>query len=94
MEDLPEWAAHSTLPQNYHRGMQGIFHLLEARVPDLVRICVAGIWSGKEENRDAPFCAFDLWVQTGPDEGFYLPVASAHSLFSDNGIPYFHAPVL
>ena len=94
MENLPEWASHFTLPQSYHRGMLGIFQILEARVPDMVGICVTGIWSGKEKDRNAPFCAFDLWVQTGPEEGFYLPMASAQSLFSDNGIPYYHVPVL
>ena len=80
LEGFPEGFEHGPLPAFYHN--------------DMVGISVMGVWSTREQDAKAPFCAFDVWVQSGPEEGFYLPVASAHSLFSSNGIPYFHAPVL
>ncbi len=78
------------LPEFYSRGFFAIYHLLEAMLPGLVCISVMGMW---EDNVAAPFTAFDLWLQTGEEDGFYLPLASAHSLFSQNGIPYFHKSV-
>ena len=74
------------LPEFYSRGLFAVFQLLEAMLPGLVCISVMGIWEDKD---DAPFTAFDLWLQTGEEDGFYLPLATAASLFSQNGIPYF-----
>ena len=73
-------------PECYARGFFAIYQLLEAMLPGLVCISVMGLW---EDKRDSPFTAFDLWLQTGEEDGFYLPSATAVSLFSQNGIPYF-----
>lgn len=78
----------STLPAFYHTGICGIFHLLTRQFPALSCISILGILDAQE---DAPFTAFDLWLQIG-DEGFHLPMAYAASLFRDNGIPYYHKP--
>ena len=78
------------LPELYVRGLSAIFHLLEAMLPGLTCISVMGMW---EDNTELPFTAFDLWLQTGEEDGLYLPMATAASLFSQNGIPYFHKPV-
>ena len=94
LEGFPEGFEHGPLPAFYHNGILAIYHMLESMIPAMVGISVMGVWSTREQDAKAPFCAFDVWVQSGPEEGFYLPVASAHSLFSSNGIPYFHAPVL
>ncbi len=94
MDGFPEGFKPASLPAFYKSGMLAIFHVLESMIPAMAGISVMGIWSAREADANAPFCAFDLWVQTGPEEGFYLPMASAHSLFSDNGIPYYHVPVL
>ena len=78
-------------PELYERGMRAIYHLLEAMLPGLVCISAMGMW---EDRRDYPFTAFDLWLQTAEEDGFYLPMATAASLFGQNGIPYFHKSVL
>ena len=82
------------LPPSFLSGLSAIFHILEALLPSLLCISIMGIWSSQEEDREAPFCAFDLWVQLEQEEGFFLPMASARSLFSDNGIPYYHKPLI
>jgi hypothetical protein len=38
-------------------------------------------------------CAFDIWVQAG-EEGCFLPMDTAAKLFCQNGIPYFHSPLM
>lgn len=77
-----------SLPALYTTALCNIFCLLEKLVPALTCISILGIWT----DRDAlPFCAMDLWLQTG-DEGFYLPMKTAASLFSEQGIPYYHKP--
>ena len=76
-------------PEFYARGLFAIYQLLEAMLPGLACISVMGMW---EDDADAPFTAFDLWLQTGEEDGFYLPMATAASLFGQNGIPYFHKP--
>ena len=78
------------LPEWYHRGFLAIYHLLESMLPGLICISILGMW---EEDESAPFTAFDLWLQTGEEDGFYLPLSSAHTLFSQNGIPYFRKGV-
>ena len=88
LDGSPE-GVNATLPAFYHTGICGIFHLLERQFPTLACISVLGILDAREE---APFTAFDLWLQIG-EEGFYLPMAYAASRFRDNGIPYFHQPL-
>ena len=78
------------LPAFYESGLCAIHHLLERMLPGLRGISVQGIWT---DEKNAPFCAWDLWLLTGEDDGFFLPMSSAASLFSQNGIPYFHRPV-
>ena len=79
------------LPAFYEAGLCAIYHLLERMLPGLQGISVHGIWWDDES---APFCAWDLWLLIGEDDGFYLPMSSTASLFSQNGIPYFHRPLL
>ena len=79
------------LPAFYKSAFCNVFHLLEKMLPGLQGISVLGIW---REDEDNPFCAWDLWLLTGEDDGFYLPMDTAASLFSQNGIPYFHRPLL
>ena len=78
----------SLLPEYYHSGICSIFHLLTRQFPALSCISILGILDAQEE---APFTAFDLWLQSG-DEGCYLPMPYAATLFRDNGIPYYHKP--
>ena len=94
IDGLPAGPDSLSLPAFYHNGTLAIFHFLESMLPGLVGINILGIWTEDPDKKGAPFCAFDLWVQTCETEGFYLPMASAHSLFSQNGIPYFHKPLI
>ena len=74
------------VPARLKEALCNIFCLLESRLPTLESICVSGVFFlGNEPG----FCAVDIWLQT-EEEGFYLPMLSAASLFSDNGIPYYH----
>ena len=88
LDGCPDHPA-SSLPAFYHAGICSIFYLLAQQFPALTCISLLGILDTREE---AAFTAFDLWVQI-EDEGFYLPMAYAASLFRDNGIPYFHEPL-
>ncbi len=89
-DGVPEWPGSHSLPDYYHSGLCAIFNLLESMLPSLSCISVMGIW----QHGDYPsFYAIDLWAQTG-QEGFYLPMASAASLFSQFGIPYYHQPLI
>ena len=94
IDGLPAGPDSLPMPAYYRTGMQAIFHILEAMLPELTAISVLGIWTDKEEAKDTPFCAFDLWVQVSKTEGFYLPMDSAASLFCNNGIPYYHKPLI
>ncbi len=76
-------------PPFYKTGLCQIFNYLEARLPGLTCISVLGIWF---QDENPPFYAMDLWVQEG-EEGFYLPMSMASSLFQENGIPYYHKPL-
>lgn len=78
------------LPPLYETGFCAIFHLLERMLPGLKSISSLGLWIEDEESR---FVAWDLWLHTAEDDGFFLPMASAGALFSRNGIPYFHLPL-
>ena len=92
LDGLPMGPDTFTLPPYYQSGLYAIFHLLEAKVPAMLCISILGIWRETPETKDAPFFAFDLWIQNDQREGFYLPMESAASLFSRNGIPYYHQP--
>lgn len=94
IEGLPNGPDSLTLPSFYTSGIFSIFHILEAMIPSLAGISILGIWTEREEEKDAPFCAFDLWIQSSENEGFYVPMTSAASLFSNNGIPYYHKPLI
>ena len=87
-DGLPEGAGNEPLPEYCQSGLHMVFGLLSRLVPDLCCISVLGVW---KQGAPVPFHAFDIWLQTG-DGGFYLPARSAASLFSENGIPYFHLP--
>ncbi len=76
------------VPERCRTGLCNIYSLLENMVPALTCISVMGIWT---YGAQFPFCAMDLWVQTG-DDGFYLPMRSAAALFCEQGIPYYHHP--
>lgn len=93
-DGLPQGPDSLPLPAFYRAGVFAIYHILEAMLPSILCISIMGIWSQKQESTEAPFCAFDLWIQCDENEGFYLPMASAASLFSNNGIPYYHQPLL
>ena len=79
------------LPELYQRGLCAIFNLLSGMLPGLVAINVLGIW---QDVPDYPFFAFDLWAQIGPEDGFHLPMDTASSLFSQNGIPHYRKMAL
>lgn len=79
-----------SLPLYYASGFKAIFHLLSGMLPGLIGIDSMGIWT---EDTSAPFLAWDLLLLTSEDDGFFLPMSSAASLFSRNGIPYFHRPL-
>ena len=78
------------LPPFYEAAFRAVFHLLEGMLPGLQGICAQGVWSDDESS---PFIAWDLWLLTGKEDGFYLPMSSAAALFSQNGIPYYHRPI-
>ena len=90
LDGLPMGPDTIILPPYYQSGLYAIFHILEAMVPAMRCISILGIWTEAPEAGEAPFCAFDLWIQSDEREGYYLPMASAASLFSNNGIPYYH----
>ena len=75
-----------SLPPLYESGLFAIYSLLERMLPGLQGISVMGIY---REDESAPFIAWDLMLLTGEDEGFFLPMESAASLFAQNGIPYY-----
>ena len=91
LDGLPAGSESVELPEIYRRGAQAIFHLLERMAPDLSCISLMGVWFHGQEQY--PFVAFAIWLQQD-DEGFYLPMASSASLFRENGIPYFHKPLI
>lgn len=87
-EGLPEGS--EPVSESLKQVIFNIFSLLESRLPALDGICVSGVYFWEK----APvFCAVDIWLEA-EGNGFFLPMASAASLFSDNGIPYYHKPVL
>lgn len=90
LDGMPAGQQAAGLPEHYRRGLSAVYGLLENMVPGLSCICVAGIWFHRQEKD--PLVAFDIWLQM-ESEGFYLPMASAASLFRENGIPYFHKPL-
>lgn len=90
IEGLPDGPDTLPLPSLYKNGIRAIYNLLETMVPLLSCICISGIW---DVRKNVPFTAFDLWIQQETEEGFYLPMASALSLFRENGIPYYHHPL-
>ncbi len=89
-DGLPQPCSAASLPDYYRAGLCGIYSLLERMVPAITCLSMLGIWHAGE---DPLVVAFDLWVQTG-DEGFYLPMSTAAALFRDNGIPYYHHPLI
>ena len=91
LDGLPEGPDSVTLPEVYRRGLLALYNLLESLVPGLSCISVLGVWFAGAEA--SPFVAFDLWAQR-EGEGFYLPMATSASLFQENGIPYFHKPLI
>lgn len=91
MDGLPDGYESVELPEHYRRGLSAIFNLLESMAPNLTCLSVLGIWFHQQASD--PFVAFDLWLQQDT-EGFYLPMASSASLFRENGIPYFHKPLI
>ena len=91
LDGLPAGAEAVELPEHYRRGMSAIFNLLESMAPNLSCISVMGVWFNQQAQD--PFVAFDIWLQQDA-EGFYLPMASSASLFRENGIPYFHKPLI
>ena len=90
IEGLPQGPDSLSIPPLYRRGIKAIYNLMESMVPHISCICISGIWDMREPR---PLTAFDIWVQQDTEEGFYLPMASALSLFRENGIPYYHHPV-
>ena len=87
-EGLPEES--DSLPAGLKEALCNIFSLLESRVPALDGICVSGVYF---REKDPVFCAMDIWLEA-EGKGCYLSMATAASLFSDNGIPYYHQPIL
>ena len=85
-DGLPDGPDSLPLPKTLCSGLCQIYFLLERMLPSLSCISVSGIW---DTQGAVPFRAFDIWLQT-EEGGFYLPMASATCLFSDNGIPYYH----
>lgn len=91
LDGLPAGCEPVELPELYRRGVSAIYHLLERMAPDLSCLSLMGVWfHGQEAD---PFVAFAIWLQQDA-EGFYLPMASSASLFRENGIPYFHKPLI
>ena len=90
IDGLPEGPDTLILPELYHRGIRAVYNLLESMAPQISCISISGIWFSQQPS--APFEAFDIWLQQ-QDEGFYLPMATASTLFRDNGIPYYHKPL-
>ncbi len=90
LDGFPQEAEPAELPEVCKRGVRAIFNLMENMVPGLTCLIIQGVWFHKQEN---PFVAFSIWLQHDP-EGFYMPMASAASLFQENGIPYFHQPLI
>lgn len=78
------------LPPFYERGLCAVYNLLEQMLPGLQGISIMGIYTEEEES--APFIAWDLMLVTGEDDTIFLPMERAASLFSQNGIPYYHRP--
>lgn len=91
LDGLPDGPDTLILPELYQRGLRAVYNLLESMVPDLSCISVSGIWFSQHPS--SPFVAFDTWIQRD-EEGFYLPAASSASLFRENGIPFFHKPLI
>ena len=90
IDGMPQRAGAIELPESYRQGLQMIYALIEARVRDVECVCIGGIcFMG-----DKPcIAAFDIWIQQEQD-GYFLPMAVAAKLFSENGIPYYHSPFL
>ena len=91
LDGLPSGYEPVELPEPCRRGMSAIFNLLENMAPGLTCLSVQGVWFHQQASD--PFVAFSLWLQQD-SEGFYLPMASSASLFRENGIPYFHKPLI
>lgn len=91
LDGLPDGPDSVTLPELYRRGLQAVFNVMESLIPGLSCISVLGIWFASDPA--SPLVAFDLWAQRAR-EGFYLPMATSASLFQENGIPYFHKPLI
>ena len=90
LDGLPEGCEPEQLPEAFRRGMSAIYNLLETMAPGLSCISVLGVWFHREPDS---LVAFALWLQL-ETEGFYLPMATSASLFRENGIPYFHKPLI
>ncbi|MBR1887390.1 MAG: hypothetical protein IJ813_02865 [Bacteroidales bacterium] len=90
VDGIPEYCGPFKLPENIVRGIEMIWALVESRVRTATCICIGAIgYTG-----DPPaVCAFDIWVQAG-EEGCFLPMDTAAKLFCQNGIPYFHSPLM
>ena len=91
LDGLPAGLETAELPELYRRGMSAIYNLLESMAPGLSCISVSGVWF--HQQTPDPFVAYAIWLQQ-ESEGFYLPMASSASLFRENGIPYFHKPLI
>lgn len=91
LDGLAEGPDTVILPELYQRGIRALYSLLETMVPHLSCISISGIWLLQQPSQ--PFEAFDIWVQQ-QEEGSYLPMDTASSLFSENGIPYYHRPLI
>jgi hypothetical protein len=90
LDGMPDVPDHFVLPELYQRGIRALYNLLESMVPQISCISISGIWFTRQT---VPFEAFDIWLEM-PDQGFYLPMATSASLFRENGIPYFHKPLI
>ena len=89
-DGLPGGPDSVRLPDYCVRGIQMIWSLVESRIQGADTVCIGGILFDGDRPAVA---AFDIWVQTG-EEGFFLPMAVAAKLFSENGIPYYHSPFM
>ena len=91
LDGMPEGREEEELPEYYKRGVRSIFNLLESMLPALSCIGLMGVWFGEEDEN--PLVVFSIWVQQ-ENEGFYLQMGTAATLLRENGIPYFHKPII
>ena len=88
LDGVPEVKGASALPEYFISGLNMIFSIIEAKVSNLKCVSVGGIYFA----RDKPLiAAIDIWVQT-KKKGYFMPMKEAATLFSENGIPYYHSP--